>query len=215
MREWVASIYDSLLAEQERLYYRDIRKQLLEAAGGKSCLEIGAGTGSSISAWPSTVERLVMTEPSENMLKRLRPKLEGEEGKALPVKPEVLQVALGGAGSLPFDDNTFDTLLVSLVFCHIEQQVAACNELKRVAKDGAKIVFLEHVTAKKGSWARLLAPFFNWLWLLLWGCSAMRDTHETFAQQFHQVDINWLVLPFRMTGIDNHYVYGTATVKKS
>ena len=47
--------------------------------------------------------------------------------------------------SLEFEDNTFDTVVASFVFCSVPDPVRGLKEVERVVKIGGKVVLLEHV----------------------------------------------------------------------
>ena len=214
MRTWVARyLYDSLVHELENLYFRGIRRKLLGGTSGKTCVEIGAGSGLGLESWPSDVARLVLVEPMKEMQEHLLERLHSGKKNgtvSFTVEPEIVSCKLEGKNSLPFADNTFDVLFTSLVFCGIEDQDIACAEVKRVLKPHGEIIFMEHVSAKEGTWVRLLASLTNWMFEIFWKCSAMRDTHLTFEKEFNNAQYDMLVVPFWKTGIDNHIVHGSA-----
>ena len=81
-------------------------------------LEIGAGTGLNIPAYPRTgITRLVLTEPHEPMRRQIEAKL----GDA----PAPVEVVDASAEGLPFDDATFDTVTGTLVLCEADDPAAA------------------------------------------------------------------------------------------
>ena len=87
----------------------DARREALAQARG-DVLEIGAGTGLNMTAYPRTgITRLVLTEPHEPMRKQI----EGKLGDA-PAPTEIVEAS---AEDLPFDDATFDTVTGTLVLC--------------------------------------------------------------------------------------------------
>lgn len=53
-------------------------------------------------------------------------------------------------GSLPFEDASFDAILLADVIEHIDDDAAALRELRRVARPGAKLA--------------LTTPAYSWLW---------------------------------------------------
>ena len=46
---------------------------------------------------------------------------------------------------LEFEDNTFDTVVGSFIFCSVPDPIKGLKEVGRVCKPGGKIVLLEHV----------------------------------------------------------------------
>ncbi len=57
--------------------------------------------------------------------------------------------------NLEFEDNTFDTVVASFVFCSVPDPVAGLKEVRRVCRTGGKVVLLEHV--------RSSSRFVGWL----------------------------------------------------
>ena len=47
--------------------------------------------------------------------------------------------------NLDFEDNTFDTIAASFVFCSVPAPVRGLREVERVCRPGGKMVLLEHV----------------------------------------------------------------------
>src|SRR5215471_16874327 len=131
-----ALTYDRQLAKVERAGLRSMREQLLGGATGR-VLEIGAGTGANLSLYGDGVGSLTLTEPERPMLRRLERKLNGSQPQ-----PVVLRAP---AEDLPFDDDTFDTVVSTLVLCGVDDQPRAVRELHRVLRPAGRLLFLEHV----------------------------------------------------------------------
>src|SRR2546425_10814011 len=128
-----AAGYDTFVGRMERRFMGAVRKELLANASGR-VVEIGSGTGVNLQHYPRTIEELVCTEPEEPMAKRLRRKA---ETSGLPV-----QVVETGAEHLPFDDDSFDTAVTTLVLCTVDDPERAVSELARVLKPGGRLIFL-------------------------------------------------------------------------
>lgn len=146
---------------------REIRRETLAGARGRT-IDIGAGTGINVELYPEAVTELVLAEPDEHMLNRLRPKVPGWGRE--------VSVVQAGAGSLPFDDDSFDTAVFTLVLCTVPDPRAALSDAARVLKPGGKLLFVEHVRSEDPSLARwqdrLEGP-----WRFLGdGCHCNRDT---------------------------------------
>jgi ubiquinone/menaquinone biosynthesis C-methylase UbiE len=140
-----AAVYDKALASSEEAGLADHRRRLLTQARGR-VLEIGAGTGLNLPHYPANVEEIVFTEPEEPMAKRLEQKL-AEAGRAG-------QVRRVPAESLPFEDDSFDTVVCTLVLCTVEDPELALSEVARVLRSGGQLLFLEHVRAEDAKLAR-------------------------------------------------------------
>jgi ubiquinone/menaquinone biosynthesis C-methylase UbiE len=165
-----SAFYDRAMKSTEEAGMREIRREALSGASGRT-IDIGAGTGLNVELYPAAVSELVLAEPDEHMLKRLRPKV-----AAGPRHAEVVQAP---ADRLPFEDDSFDTAVFTLVLCTVPDAAAALREAARVLRPGGKLLFVEHVRSPEPGLARwqdrLEKP-----WILLGdGCHCNRDTVAT------------------------------------
>jgi ubiquinone/menaquinone biosynthesis C-methylase UbiE len=140
-----ARFYDRAFARSEAAGLAARRAALLAAARGR-VLELGAGTGLNLAHYPADVERLVLTEPEEPMLRRLR-----ERAAALDLPATVVAAP---AERLPFADGSFDTVVCTLTLCTVGDVAAALREVRRVLVDGGQLLFLEHVRSADPRLAR-------------------------------------------------------------
>ncbi|MFI5028236.1 MAG: class I SAM-dependent methyltransferase [Solirubrobacterales bacterium] len=158
-----SALYDRCMKGTEEAGLREVRREALAAASGRT-IDIGAGTGANVSLYPETVTELVLAEPDPHMLKQLRPKA----GRA--------QIVEAGAEQLPFEDDSFDTAVFTLVLCTVANPSAALGEAARVLRPGGRLLFVEHVRSKEPKLARwqdrLEGP-----WRFIGdGCHCNRDT---------------------------------------
>lgn len=169
MNRLAALLYDRFVmgAPQEAGLDRLRREALAPAAG--AVLEIGAGTGLNLPAYPRAgITRLVCTEPSHPMARQIA----GKSGQA-PVEPEVVEAP---AGSLPFPDSSFDTVTGTLVFCEVPDQAAALDEIARVLRPGGSFCFLEHVRSDQPELARRQDRWAPAWRVVSGGCNCNRET---------------------------------------
>lgn len=165
-----SALYDRCFKAAEEAGLREMRRDVLAGARGR-VLELGAGTGLNLELYPKEgIESLTLTEPDPHMYKQLQPKLAASGRKA-----ELIEA---GAENLPFEDDSFDTVTVTLVLCTVPDQPAALREIRRVLKPGGQMLFLEHVRANDPGLAkwqdRLETP-----WRFLGdGCHCNRDTES-------------------------------------
>ncbi len=147
--------YDRMLDKVEVAGLRAWRADLLEGLSGE-VLEIGAGTGLNLDHYPASVTRLVLAEPDRHMRAKLRPKVEALRA------PFPVEVVDGSADRLPFDDDTFDAVVSTLVLCSVPSVESALAEVRRVLKPGGRFTYLEHVAAienpKRHRWQRRFEP---------------------------------------------------------
>src|ERR1700733_5260691 len=142
-----AAFYPSLARRSDRAGQARTRERLLANAEGVT-LEIGAGSGANLRWYPKAVTELVLSDPSPYMLDHLRSELASVS--AWPGSGTVRLVA-AGLPSLPFDDATYDTVVVTYVLCSILDLPGAFAEIARVLKPDGRLLFLEHVRAADGS----------------------------------------------------------------
>jgi ubiquinone/menaquinone biosynthesis C-methylase UbiE len=165
-----AALYDRLLSGTERAGLLDMRAELLSGARGRT-LELGAGTGLNLAHYTDAVTELVLTEPDPHMARRLRKRLEEE-----PPAPGRVEVIEAQAERLPFEDQSFNTVVSTLVLCSVESPGGAAAEIARVLKPDGRLLYLEHVRSGDPAVARwqdrLERP---WGWLGA-GCHPNRDT---------------------------------------
>jgi ubiquinone/menaquinone biosynthesis C-methylase UbiE len=104
--------------------------------GEGDVLEIAIGTGRNLTHYPPDV-RLTGVDFSQEMLGIARRRAE-ELGREVDLR-------LGDAQSLDFDDNNFDTVIITLALCTIPDDRKAAREARRVLRPGGRLVLLEHV----------------------------------------------------------------------
>jgi ubiquinone/menaquinone biosynthesis C-methylase UbiE len=161
-----AALYDRCNERVERAGIRDMRRSLLRDASG-SVLEVGAGTGANLEHYPAELDRLVLAEPEGHMAARLRARV-AALGRPAEVVP-------AGAEALPFADDAFDTVVVTMVLCTVADPAAALAEIRRVLRPGGRVLFMEHVRSTDPRTARLqdrLRPLHS---ALARGCQLNRD----------------------------------------
>lgn len=176
-----AALYDRMLAQTEEAGLREHRSALLAKAGGR-VLEIGAGTGLNLEHYGPGVTELVLTEPAEPMARRLRGKTDEE-------------VIAAGAEQLPFPDDSFDTVVSTLVLCTVGDQERAIAEIRRVLRPGGRLLFLEHVRSDdpgRAKWQdRLHGP---WKFVGA-GCHCNRDTAAALRRGGFELEVDDWRLP--------------------
>ena len=165
----MAAVYDRSMRVSEEACLAKWRAELLRDLAGE-VLEVGAGTGSTLGLYPKAVTRLVMCEPDPHMRRKLME------------KRGTIEVSDAAAEKLPFENDSFDAVVCSLVLCSVRDQPTALAEIARVLKPGGKLVFLEHVAAdgkpERLKWQRRIEP----VWKHLMGnCHLTRRTEAAIA----------------------------------
>jgi ubiquinone/menaquinone biosynthesis C-methylase UbiE len=147
-----ASRYDAgMECFLERLLARG-RRRIGALASGR-VLEVGIGSGATLPYYPAAV-RLTGLDLSPAMLDLCRRRM-AELGLA------GVELVEHDAQRLPFPDASFDTVVFTLCLCTIPDPQRAITEGLRVARPGARLLFLEHVRPRWPlSW---LADAVSWL----------------------------------------------------
>jgi ubiquinone/menaquinone biosynthesis C-methylase UbiE len=196
-----SALYDRGLKGTEEAGLREIRREVLAAASGRT-LDIGAGTGANLQLFPSSVSELVLAEPDPHMLRQLRPRLGQASAPA-----EAIQA---GAEALPFEDASFDTAVFTLVLCTVPDPAAALAEGARVLKPGGRLLFVEHVRAEDPGLARWQDRLERPWRFLGDGCHCNRDTAATLESSPFTVEhLEHGRLP-KMVPIIRPLLYGSA-----
>ncbi|MGN6217782.1 MAG: class I SAM-dependent methyltransferase [Solirubrobacterales bacterium] len=182
-----SACYDRGFKATEEAGLREMRRELLAGARGR-VVELGAGTGLNLAHYPEGIESLTLTEPDPHMIRQLRQKLAEADRRA--------ELVEAPAEDLPFEDDSFDTAVVTLVLCTVPDQAAALREIGRVLKPDGQLLFLEHVRSRHPGLAkwqdRLEGP-----WRFLGdGCHCNRDTGAAIGAAGFQVgDLEHDALP--------------------
>src|SRR6476659_7662197 len=129
-----AATYDRMSRNTEEAGLREMRHGLLASADG-NVLEIGGGTGANLGHYDGKIESLVVTEPEPAMLRRLQKKARAQAPLA--------KILRAPAEDLPFEDESFDTVVSTLVLCGVDDQPRSLGELRRVLRPGGQLLFLE------------------------------------------------------------------------
>jgi SAM-dependent methyltransferase len=181
-----AMTYDRQIAKTEKAGLRAMRQSLLAGASGR-VLEIGSGTGANLPLYGDTVESLTLTEPETPMVKRL-------ERRAREQAPSA-KIFRAPAEDLPFEDDTFDVAVSTLVLCGVNDQPRALRELRRVLRPGGHLLFIEHVRSDDPRLARR-QDRMNGLNRLVVGCDCNRPTLDSIASEgFDVANVEHRTLP--------------------
>jgi ubiquinone/menaquinone biosynthesis C-methylase UbiE len=165
-----AALYDRGLKATEEAGLREMRREVLAAASGRT-VDVGAGTGANVELFPPGVTDLVLAEPDPHMLKKLRVKLIGSgEGVSAIEAP---------AEALPLADSSVDTVVFTLVLCTVPDPVGALAEAARVLRPGGRLLFIEHVRSEDPGLARWQDRLEGPWRFFADGCHCNRDTVAT------------------------------------
>lgn len=198
-----ARLYDPLLWWGEMGGLSKKRERLLEQASGE-VLEIGAGTGLNLAHYPTGLDRLVLTEPEQHKAELLLKK-----AAVLDLEAEFVRAS---AEVLPFEDNSFDTVVATLVFCTVSDPKQAITELRRVLRPAGSWLFMEHIRSDRpfiGSLQdRLRRPWAR----LADGCQCNRQTISMIEAEGFEVEITSVADKALMPPVARPIVTGVARI---
>jgi phosphatidylethanolamine/phosphatidyl-N-methylethanolamine N-methyltransferase len=193
-----APFYDAILGRMEASRFSAWRKVLWSKVQGRRILEVGVGTGLSFPHYPRGTE-VVAIDFSPKMLKLA-------EARAQRDKVQV-DLRLMDVEEMTFEDNSFDAVISSLVFCAVPDPPAGLQGIKRILRPGSPLVMLEHVLSDN----RWLAP---WMRIAdiplgsLTGEHISRRTVETVKASGFQVDnVTHLTGIFRLIEARKRQIY--------
>ena len=200
--KFFAMTYDRQIARTEKAGLRVFRQRLLAGASG-DVLEIGGGTGANLPCYGPAVGSLTITEPQPPMLRRLE--------RAVQAHRPGTRVLRAPAEDLPFDDDSFDVAVSTLVLCGVDDQPRALRELHRVLRPGGRLLFIEHLRSDDPGLARL-QDRMNWLNRLVVCCDCNRRTLDSIhGTGFAVTQVQHTALP-KAPPFVRPTVLGSATV---
>jgi ubiquinone/menaquinone biosynthesis C-methylase UbiE len=171
--KWFAAFWDWMVRHESSLA-RKGREEIVGGANGR-VLEIGCGTGASFPYYRDAASELIATDPDPYMLERAR-KRAAKVGRPI-------EIQLAPAEELPFEDESFDTVVSIWVMCHARDPAKALSEVKRVLRPEGEFRFFEHVRYDHdfgAFWQDLITPV--WKRLLASGCHPNRDTARSIRE---------------------------------
>lgn len=99
-------------------------------------LEVGAGLGYNFQFYPPGVS-VTATDYNPHMIRKAQ-----RRAATAPVPVELQEADVQ---ALPFEDNSFDHTVVTLVFCSVPDAARGLAEVARVTRPGGTVRMLEHV----------------------------------------------------------------------
>ncbi|MFH9616806.1 class I SAM-dependent methyltransferase [Streptomyces pratensis] len=134
--------YDSDMVRLERMLLDDGRAWACGQAKG-DVLEVAVGSGRNMEFYPDGIS-VTGIDLSPEMLDLARSRA-AELGREVALRE-------GDAHAMPFEDDTFDTVVCTLGLCSVPDHRVVIGEMYRVLRPGGRLVLLDHV----GSHIRLV-----------------------------------------------------------
>jgi len=132
------------------------RAKVVPRASG-DILELGCGGGTNLQFYDwSQVRSLSGVDPS--------PELLGRAQDALLRSGRSANFANGIAEALPFESNSFDSVVTTFTLCSVQDPTAALSEVRRVLRPGGRLIFLEHGKAPEpaaANWQNRIEPVWK------------------------------------------------------
>jgi ubiquinone/menaquinone biosynthesis C-methylase UbiE len=164
------------------------REKIVPLAVGR-VLEVGIGSGLNIPFYdPEKVDHLWGIDPSREMWAIAR-----KNAREHHLDAEFIE---SSADSIPLDDNSADTVVMTYTMCTIPDVPAALVEIRRVLKPGGKLFFCEHGESPDAG-VRLWQNRVNPLWkLLAGGCNLNRPVSRLLEDSgFKSGDLQTMYIP--------------------
>ncbi|HOA81300.1 MAG TPA: class I SAM-dependent methyltransferase [Defluviitaleaceae bacterium] len=153
-----------------------IRKELLSNVKG-DILEIGFGTGLNLKYYPSHIKEITVIDINDELGKKAQSRINKSS-----IKVNYKKIS---ADKLPFNNNSFDTIISTFTFCSILDIEKALAELHRVLKPDGKVYFLEHGKSNDKRICflqNLINPIFKKA-----SCSLNRDIEAIIKNQKYEI----------------------------
>ena len=132
------------------------REKVVPQAEGK-VLEVGIGSGLNLPFYDkSKIDELWGLDPSEELSEMARKVADSEQME--------VNFISSGAEEISLPDDHFDSVLVTYTMCTIPEVIRANGEIRRVLKNGGKMIFCEHGEAPDENirkWQKRINPIWG------------------------------------------------------
>jgi len=131
------------------------RERVVAAAEGR-VLEVGIGSGFNLPLYPSRVREVMGLDPSSRLL--------AMAGRKAALAPAPVTLLRGSAESMPLENNSIDTVVMTWTLCSIPRAARALDEMRRVLKPAGQLLFAEHGLAPEAEvrkWQDRLTPLWR------------------------------------------------------
>jgi ubiquinone/menaquinone biosynthesis C-methylase UbiE len=155
----------------DRFFYNRYRRDAIAHATGR-LLMVGLGPGTDLKFVPPAVTSISAVEPVA-AFRQMASRLALRHG----ITADIVDAT---GESIPFGDNSFDSVHIGLVLCSVDDVAATLGEIRRVLAPGGRLVVLEHVRGEgvTGRFQDLIAKPWSWL---AGGCEPNRRTVDSIA----------------------------------
>jgi SAM-dependent methyltransferase len=154
--------------------FADWRWELLGQVRGRT-LEIGCGSGYNFEHYPAGLPVTAF-------------ELDAERLHAARERRGSIELVRADAEQLAWPDQSFDSVVGTLVFCSIPHPAQALAEARRVLRPGGRLYLVEHVRSDHawlGQAQDWLAPLWHWG---TGGCNLNRETEATVRAAGYEIE---------------------------
>lgn len=147
----------------------EVRAVFVPRATGR-VLEIGLGPGHNLEHYTESVTQVDAVDPATEVTDLARERI----ADAAPT----VEVFNTSAEEMPFEHDTFDTVVSTWTLCSIPNVYRALDEMRRVIKPGGQLIFIEHGAspdADVARWQRRIEPIWKHIG---GGCHLTRNATE-------------------------------------
>ena len=164
------------------------RKKVVPLAEGK-VLEIGIGSGLNLPFYDkSKIDELWGLDPSEELSEMARKVADSEQME--------VNFISSGAEEISLPDDHFDSVLITYTMCTIPEVIRANGEIRRVLKNGGKMIFCEHGEAPDENirkWQKRINPIWG---KFAGGCNINRKIPSLIEDSgFDIIELEEMYLP--------------------
>ena len=192
---WVLDVTEpEEMAEQRRLLLQDVKGEILE---------IGIGTGVNLPYYPKTIRKVTGIEPSNAMRSRAIRKAH-KAGISVSWHE-------GFGENLPFDDASFNTVVLVDVLCSVKDVDKVLMEAYRVLKPGGKLHFLEHGISGKNKIRKWQLRLNGLSKIVACGCQLTRNIKKHLDESRFELNELIDVPPFAGMNAVYTHIRGIAT----
>ncbi|WP_440454942.1 class I SAM-dependent methyltransferase [Psychrobacter sp. ASPA161_9] len=142
-------------------------------------LEVGVGSGLNARFYnPQTVKRVIGVDPHLHPLAAERFASAGIDFIS----------QLLSAETLPLEDNSVDSIVMTFTLCSIPNPIQALTEMRRVLKPTGTLYYAEHGLAPQPKWVGKMQQLITPVWKpVAGGCHLDRDIEHLIAQAGFEV----------------------------
>jgi len=110
------------------------------------------------------------------------------DNKVYPNKGIIYTQREGMAENLPYLDNTFDSVVFSMLLCSAYNPKQGMKEIRRVLKNNGRIYFVEHVRPKNPILRKVIDHIDGHWYRMSGGCSLNRHSIKLICDSGFEID---------------------------